>query len=305
MKEEIGTEYDEDQESGPAGGHGAGGKVAIIGLILLMLMAAGTTVFFGLRWSATRQEMLEVKTEATVLRAQVEDLETAKADLAGQLSDKQTEFERQRSEWEEERKQMEIELREKVQRTYAQMNEIVYDSRKTLEYIGSVEDRLKAGKALDLEESKQLESVINGLDFLHQQYSKPIHEFRELERFLSEQLATPAAIPPRERTGLFRRIFSKDYKREQEAFFKEAGQREAFERARFKVSEAYNKAQSEMKALSLDSGEYLDQLAQVVQSNKASAEMVDEFFDKSKEILKIHDRIMSIEPEEELRQVKP
>lgn len=303
MNEEIDTDYDEFDGYAPSGGGGS--RVAIVILALLMLIGAGMAAFFGLRWSAVQQELLETQTEAKALRSQVEDLETARADLAGQLADKQTEFERQRADWEQERAQMEKESEERVERFYAQMNDIVYDSRKTLEYIGSVEDRLKAGQALDLEEAKQLESVINGLNFLHQQYSKPIHEFRELERFLSEQLATPSAIPPRERYGLFRRIFSKDYKREQEAFFKEAGQREAFERARVKVSDAYASAQAQMKALSLDSGEYLDQLKKVVKSNEASADTVDEFFDKSKEILKIHDRIMSIEPEKGLEQVKP
>jgi hypothetical protein len=34
----------------------------------------------------------------------------------------------------------------------------------------------------------------------------------------------------------------------------------------------------------------------VVDSNNASAAEVDEFFEKSKEILNIHDKIMSIEP---------
>lgn len=51
-----------------------------------------------------------------------------------------------------------------------------------------------------------------------------------------------------------------------------------------------------MAAISLDINQYLSQLQQIVDSNEASSAEVDEFFEKSKEILKIHDKIMSIEP---------
>jgi hypothetical protein len=40
----------------------------------------------------------------------------------------------------------------------------------------------------------------------------------------------------------------------------------------------------------------LAQLQHIVESNEASTAGVDEFFEKSKDILKIHDKIMSIEP---------
>ena len=93
---------------------------------------------------------------------------------------------------------------EQLQRTYAQMNEIVYDSRKTLSYIGDIETRLRSGQAIDQQEAAKLSSVINGLAFLHQQYSKPLNEFRELDRYFATQLsAIPAnAVDPVETTPL-------------------------------------------------------------------------------------------------------
>ncbi len=41
---------------------------------------------------------------------------------------------------------MKKEHSEQLQRTYAQMNEIIYDSRSTLEYIGDIETRLRSGQ---------------------------------------------------------------------------------------------------------------------------------------------------------------
>ena len=186
------------------------------------------------------------------------------------------------------------------------MDEIVYDSRKTLEYVGTIEDKLKTGKALDEKESQQIQSVVAGISFLHQQYEKPIHEFRELERFLAEQLAVPASIPPKERYGLMKRMFkNEEFKAEEASFYREEGQRAAFDKARTKVSEAYSRAQSQMKALKLDSNKFLNDLDNIVASNNASVDEVNDFFAKSKEILKIHDKIMNLEPESGLKSVRP
>jgi hypothetical protein len=51
-----------------------------------------------------------------------------------------------------------------------------------------------------------------------------------------------------------------------------------------------------MSSVSLDINQYLAELESVIDSNETSAESVTQFFAKSKEILKIHDRIMNIEP---------
>ena len=66
--------------------------------------------------------------------------------------------------------------------------------------------------------------------------------------------------------------------------------------ARATVSAAYTSAQKQMADISLDVNQYLAQLQHLVESNEAAGAEVDEFFEKSKEILKIHDKIMSIEP---------
>ncbi|MCB1237339.1 MAG: hypothetical protein KDM91_19905 [Verrucomicrobiae bacterium] len=299
-------DFEIDKESSAEGApRGGGSKGPIVILTLLMLALAGLAGVFGWLWSKQQKLVLERDGQIRQLEAQATQLEKTKSDLEAELADKQSELDRERSERAKERERLLAEGAEKLQRAYAQFNEIVYDSRKTIEYIGSVEDKLKAGKALDEQESEKLKTVVNGLTMLHQQYRKPIGEFRELERYLSEQLAVPASIPPKERYGLLQRIFSKEYKVERENFYKEQGQREAFERARGKVAEAYGRAQAQMNAIALDSDKFLNELDTLIASNNASAAEVDAFFEKSKEILKIHDKIMSIEPEKDLQPVKP
>ena len=282
-----------------------GGKVPVIILSVLLLAAGASAGVMGYLWSEEQKKVLEVESQAQEYLEKVGELERQNSGLVTQLNDSREELQKERADRLKEREQLRAEKNRELQAAYARFNEMVYDSRKTIEYIGTVEDKLKAGKALDQEEAEQLRSVVNGLTFLKQQYNKPIQEFRELEGFLSEQLAAPTMVPPRERYGLLKRIFSQDYKREREEFFREQGQREAFDRARTKVQQAYANAQAQMKSLSLDTDEFLDQLDDIAESNDASAADVDEFFQKSREILKIHDRIMSIEPEKELQGIRP
>ncbi|MCB1077418.1 MAG: hypothetical protein KDM64_06275 [Verrucomicrobiae bacterium] len=283
----------------------SGGKwlPMILGLLLAVsVIGAGV---LGWLWSEEQKKVLSAEASVKDLTQKVGDLERERDGLTGQLNDSKQELERERADRLKEREQLMAERRDELQRVYGQFNEIVYDSRKTLEYIGTVEEKLKAGKALSEKEASELRSVATGLEFLKQQYSKPIQEFRELERYLAEQLAAPAMVAPKERYGLLKRIFSDDYKREREEFFKEQGQREAFDRARTKVQQAYSNAQAQIKSISLDADKMLDQIDALAKSNETSAAGIQEFFDKSKEILKIHDKIMNIEPEKELQGVRP
>jgi hypothetical protein len=141
--------------------------------------------------------------------------------------------------------------------------------------------------------------VINGLAFLHQQYQKPLNEFRELDRYFTRQLSSLPAnqVDSRETASLGKKLFKgKELKEERDAFLENQGRRDALVEARATVSAAYESAQKQMADLSLDVNQYLAQLQHIVESNEASTAGVDEFFEKSKDILKIHDKIMSIEP---------
>ncbi|MCF6311036.1 MAG: hypothetical protein L3J39_01155 [Verrucomicrobiales bacterium] len=276
----------------------------IVTVILLVaaLCSAGALGYF---WTQEKAKIADLQQQLEVQVAEVTELQQQKADLGTALDEQRNEIDRIKKEWSDQVAKLKKEQQKRMERTYAKMNGIVYDSRKTLEYISVLEDKLKAGESLDEKEAKDLDAIISGLVVLHEQYKKPIHEFSELEAFLSEQLQLQGAVPPNRKLSFFKRIFSKDYRKAEESFIRDQGRREAFETARNKVVQAYSRAQAAMDKVSLNSGKYLDQLQQIVGSNKAAASEVAEFFEKSKEILKIHDKIMSIEPEKDVKAVKP
>ncbi len=283
-------------------GYGSGGvgrKIAIAILSILFIGAAVAAIWLGRLWSESQSEALTMKQQLSDTTGRVSELENKNAELSSLLADKQAEMERLREEWITQVDTLKDQHKEQLQRTYAQMNEIVYDSKNTLSYIGDIETRLRDGQNLDTKEAAELQSVINGLVFLHEQYKKPLNEFRELNRYFNQQLA---AIPageadPIETTPLGKRIFqNKKFKDERNQYFENQGRLSALTEAQSRVATAYTNAQRQMAGVSLDINQYLAQLESVVDSNERSAEDVAAFFEKSKEILKIHDKIMSIDP---------
>lgn len=296
MVEELKTEaYPEPQR---------GSRVGLIITIFLLLLALGGCGVLAYFWTQDKTAMLKQQDEMRHLQSDIIALEASNADLGGQLEDQRAENQRVRAEWDTQVAQLKKDHREQMERTYAQMDDIIHDSRKTLDYIATMERKLKSGQALSKEEAQQLMAIGNGLTFLHKQYEKPIEEFRELEKFLAEQLNVAAVVEPAKRNSFFKRMFSKDYREHEAEYFRDQGKRDAFARSRAKVSEAYARAQAQMQQLSVRSTEYLEQLQAIVDSNEAGAADIDAFFDQSKEILQIHDRIMSMEPERPA-QVRP
>jgi hypothetical protein len=278
---------------------GKGKTVAIVLLTLLLLAAGGAAGFLGKLWSEEQSKVLAFEEQVKGLSNRVSETENKNAELSSLLADKQAETERIVEEWSTQVETLKKQHGEQLQRTYGQMNEIIYDSRKTLAYIGDIEARFRSGQKIDQEEAAKLSGVINGLAFLHQQYGKPLNEFRELDRYFARQLSVlPAdAVDPLETTPLGKRLFkNKEFKEERAEYFEKQGRRSAIVEAKSAVANAYASAQRQMADISLDINQYLAQLQQVVDSNNASAAEVDAFFEKSREILKIHDKIMSIEP---------
>lgn len=293
-------DYDSDQtlEAYGYGKSGKGKTVVIVILSIFFLAAVAAAIVLGKLWSDDQSKVLTLQQQVESMSSRVSELENKNAELSSLLADKQAETERLKEEWATQVETLQTQHKEQLQRTYGQMNEIVYDSRKTLAYIGDIETRLREGENLDREEITKLTGVVNGLAFLHEQYKKPLAEFRELDRFFAQQLAAIPAdqVDPIETTPLGKRIFkNKQFKEERNQYFEDQGRRSALVEAKGRVASAYASAQRQMASVSLDVNQYLLELENVIDSNQKSADDVAEFFEKSKEILKIHDRIMNIE----------
>ncbi len=288
------------EEYGYSKKKGGGFTIAIIVLLILLVIGAGGIAFFTTKkWSEEQGKTLANAQQLKDLSKRVSELETENADLSSRLADMQSTNERIKKEWTTQVATLKEQHKEQLQRTYGQMNEILYDSRATLAYIGDIEGRLRNNQNLATEEAAALTNIAHGVTFLYEQYKKPMAEFRELDRYFAQQLASipeTSKVNPKETTPVLKRIFkNRQFKEQQATYNRDQGKIEVLKNAQAEVKAAYARAQAEMKKLDLRKTEYLRQLYDIVDSNQVAAEEVQAFFDQSKEILKIHDRIMKIE----------
>lgn len=282
-----------------SGSSGKGKTVAIVLLSILLVGAAVAAAVLGKLWSDEQVKTLAMDQQLRAITTQVSALENKNAELSSLLADKQSEMDRLREEWSTQVATLEQDHDEQLKRTYAQMNEIVFNSGKTMDYISGMESRLKAGETLSREQASQLSSVVMGIASLHEQYKKPLSEFRELNRYFNEQLAKiPAdAVDPMETAPLGKRIFkAKELKEERDQFLSDQGRRSALVEAQDQVGKAYARAQYQMSNLSLDTSRYLKELETITGDQQKSAADIAKFFDETKDVLKIHEEIMKFEP---------
>ncbi|MEO0416186.1 MAG: hypothetical protein AAF226_14660, partial [Verrucomicrobiota bacterium] len=308
----------------------------LVTLGLGFLIAVGAALFVGKLWSDERGKVMQAERDLMTLRQKASELEAKNSTLNSELSSKQLEISRLKADWETQVSNMKSEHEQEMKNAYAQMNDLVYNGQSALEYISSMEKKLKTGMAIDRAEARKLEATINGLAVLHEQYKKPLAEFKQLSNYFDQQLKTiqatregpratarpindpladkPTAVDPKETTGIFKRIIqNKKFQQERAEYFEQIGRQagkqagieqgraegrvigreEAIRSAKVELDKAYNRAQGQMRALALNKDEYLADLDKILKSNQINASDVEQFFNKSKEVLQIHNGLMN------------
>ena len=141
----------------------------LILLAILLVAASVGAVFMGRKWSTEQAKTLTLQQQLETVSKRMSEVESKNTELSTLLADKQAENDRLKDEWAKQVATLQQQNKEQLQTTYAQMNDIIYDSRRTLAYIGDMETRLRDGQKLDETEAAKLQSVINGLLVLHEQ----------------------------------------------------------------------------------------------------------------------------------------
>ncbi len=280
------------------------GGAMMAGLWLAVLLSLGLSAYFAWEFASSKDVIQQLRADNANLEDQLRaSREQAKRDEAALLASHRDELDRINGEWEQRVARLESEHEADMRRSAERMSQVVAqvvtDSGTTLDYIKDLQSKVRAGSRLQENEIQELTAVANGLAYLHKQYEKPIHEFKELETFLERQLQVPSSVPPEERARLFRRLFSRDYREQRqeqlESYYRDQGRREAMEVAKTKVEQAYAQAQSQMQTIGVSNQEFLDQLDAIIVGKGANREVMDSFFEVSEQILQIHQGIMDLQ----------
>lgn len=184
--------------------------------------------------------------------------------------------------------------RQRLAQAFAQFNEILDGNRKTLDYLNTLEQKVKSGQQVSQEEAQKLAVIATGLTYLQQQYRKPFREFGELEAYLTRR-ANANLDAPDPRFSFWKRMFSSEYREQEKEFHRSEGEKRAFAEASEKFSSAYAAAQKQMAATNLDFEKSMAQLNALAQEKKV--EDLSEFFSKARKALSTHQKLLEFEPE--------
>lgn len=192
--------------------------------------------------------------------------------------------------------------RKQIASAYKEFENIFEGNRQTIEYINVLEGKVRAGQQLSKNEVEKLAVITTGLGYLQKQYQKPLQEFSELEAYFERQAARPAtATAPKKAFGFFRRTFSKSFRENEKQFYREEGERQAFEKAQQEFSRVYASAQQSMQAVNLNADEQIKKLYSLIEE-KDTANQTDlsEFFNKARQALRTHQDVLQFEPDNKL-----
>lgn len=180
--------------------------------------------------------------------------------------------------------------------TAAKEFENIFEGNKTtLQYIDLLENKVKTGQALSKAEVEKLTIITTGLGYLKKQYQKPMQEFQELAAYFEAQASKHIEKP---KGGLFKRMFSKEFREQEREYARQEGAKEAFEQAQTKFTGTYSRAQKAMAGVNLDADAQIQKLhAYIDDKQQMNTEDLSSFFDKARQALRTHQEVLDFEPD--------
>lgn len=198
------------------------------------------------------------------------------------------------ADWEGKLDNMRKEERQRMSNAFEQFGEILDGSKKTLDYITALEQKVKSGQEVTKAENQRLAVIATGLGYLQKQYQKPFQEFTELEAYLSKR-ASASVETPDMKNAFWKRMFSREFREQEREFYRTEGERRGFQEASAKFNAAYRSAQKQMGAVDLNFTKALQDLNTAVKERKT--EDLSEFFSEAKKALSTHQKLLEFEPE--------
>lgn len=266
-------------------------------LLVLSLLASGVLGWFLFQ---SRSDLAEARQQMEALKAEhVEELRAQEAEFQRSLQAQAAQHQKMITDLNADHEKKVDELRQGERKrlaTAAKEFENIFEGNKTtLQYIDLLEDKVKAGQMLSKAEVEKLAIITTGLGYLKQQYQKPMQEFQELVAYFEAQASKNVEKP---KGGLFKRMFSKQFREQEKEYLRQEGAKEAFEQAQEKFSGTYSRAQRAMAGVNLNADAEIQKLhAYIDEKQQMNREDLSAFFDKARKALRTHQDVLDFEPE--------
>ncbi|MGV3663645.1 MAG: hypothetical protein ACO1TE_25975 [Prosthecobacter sp.] len=266
-------------------------------LLVLSFLASGVLGWFLFE---SRSELADLRKERENLHAEhTEALKAREAEFQRTLDSQAAQHQKMITALNDEHEKKIDDLRSGERKrlaTAAKEFENIFEGNKTtLQYIDLLEDKVKAGQALSKAEVEKLTIITTGLGYLKKQYQKPMQEFQELVAYFESQASKQIEKP---KGGVFKRMFSKEFREQEKEYLRQEGAKEAFEQAQTKFTGTYASAQRAMAGVNLDADAQIQKLhAYIDDKQQMNREDLSSFFDKARRALRTHQDVLDFEPD--------
>jgi hypothetical protein len=184
--------------------------------------------------------------------------------------------------------------RQRMAQAFTQFSDILDGNKKTLDYINLLENKVKSGQNVSVNEAQKLATIATALGYLQKQYEKPFREFAELEAYLAKR-AGANIDTPNMRFAFFKRMFSGEFREQEREFYRTEGERRGFQDASDKFAQAYTAAQRQMAGVNVDFEKSIMKLNDLVAEKKT--EDLSKFFEQARKALNTHQKLLEFEPD--------
>lgn len=197
--------------------------------------------------------------------------------------------------WSDEKENLEERNAERIAAAKTQFSELMENGERSLSYIGNLESKLRSGKKLSEVELEKLGAIAQGLDQLRIRYKQPMQEFTELGTYFERRANQNIQAPDSARFKRVRRLFSKDYREQEQAYQQQVGQKAAYEEALTKFNVAYESAQKRIDEAAKGMAAYSQRIYALISEKEQSQEDLEAFFTQSRQAIQTHLEIIDLD----------
>jgi hypothetical protein len=181
----------------------------------------------------------------------------------------------------------------RIKENYDQLYNIIHDSSVVNSRLDTLKDAIINTNTASSADIAKIEDVLLGLNYLVNQYEKPLYNFKEIEYYITHRLDIEH-LPPGKRFAFLKLLFSKKYRQRLHEYHKKEGERIALMDVRERIHDAYEKAQIEVSANREGIMNHVKALEIMNRERKYDNKKLLRMISDAQKVLEIHDEFIRL-----------
>ncbi len=181
----------------------------------------------------------------------------------------------------------------RIKENYDQLYNVIHDSSVVNSNLDTLKDTIINTNTASSADIAKIEDVLLGLNYLVNQYEKPLYNFKEIENYIIGRLGIEH-LPPSKRFAFLKMLFSRKYRTKLKVYHKYEGGRDVLIDMRERIHGAYEKAQVEIAANREGIMNHVKALEIMNRERKYDNQKLVRMISDAQEVLEIHNEFIRL-----------